>query len=85
MNRQAKKYLFDIVQTIDRIEEIFKSTPDFDSYQQNFVLRMATERLLVLLVKQCLNTTKSPMFQYSVLLHRSSVSATSLFMIMPKL
>lgn len=46
MNRQAKKYLFDIVQTTDRIEEIFKSTPDFDSYQQNFVLRMATERLL---------------------------------------
>lgn len=46
MNRQAKKYLFDILQTINRIEEIFKSTPDFNSYQQNFVLRMATERLL---------------------------------------
>lgn len=46
MNRHAKKYLFDIVQTIDSIEEIFKSAPDFNSYQQNFVLRMATERLL---------------------------------------
>jgi uncharacterized protein with HEPN domain len=34
------------VQTINRIEEIFKSNPDFNSYQQNFVLRMATERLL---------------------------------------
>lgn len=46
MNRQAKKYLFDIVQTIERIEGIFNTTENFESYQQNFLLRMATERLL---------------------------------------
>lgn len=44
MNREIKKYLFDIQVSIDSINEYIGETRNFYDYQQNKLLRRAIER-----------------------------------------
>lgn len=44
MNREAKKYLFDIKTSIESIDEYLGEKRDFFVYQQNKLLRRAVER-----------------------------------------
>lgn len=45
---RAKKYLFDILTAINQIEQFLEGNHDFTEYQQNAMLRSATERQLII-------------------------------------
>lgn len=44
MQHNPKKYLVDIAESIASIEEYLGETPDFESYEQNKLLRRGIER-----------------------------------------
>ena len=44
MDHEIKKYLFDILESIDSIEKYLGDEPDFMKYAANKMLRRATER-----------------------------------------
>ena len=44
MNNKIKKYLFDIKESIDSIENYLEGKRDFKAYQNNKMLRRAIER-----------------------------------------
>ncbi|MGB3589872.1 MAG: HepT-like ribonuclease domain-containing protein [Tunicatimonas sp.] len=46
---KAKKYLYDIVAAIERIEEFLGDQRDFHYYQQNALLRSGVERQLIIM------------------------------------
>jgi uncharacterized protein with HEPN domain len=46
MQREAKKYLFDIKESIDSIEQFFGNRYDFNLYLKNRLLRRGVEREL---------------------------------------
>ena len=46
---RAKKYLFDIVTAIIRIEDFLGNSRDFTQYQNNAMLKSAVERQLIII------------------------------------
>ena len=49
MTEQAKKYLSDMLNAIELVEQFSKDTPDFESYQADLKTKSAVERQLVIL------------------------------------
>ena len=47
MNQEIKKYLFDILESINSIENYLGEKRDFFVYNSNKMLRRAVERLII--------------------------------------
>jgi uncharacterized protein with HEPN domain len=54
-----RKYLFDILDAIEAIENIKLQLPDYQTFHQNRILRSATERELLLIGEAVANIIKS--------------------------